>query len=286
MPTKKKSDRSLLETVRNMHIESIRIILETHKFDIMDLSDCGSTPVIYPSSDDQDFDTYTLDRVYIDPKANEILVDSSSSDDNRTDCLSDLATDTLVDIVEFLTDEEDDIWQRDEDALKEQFLEEYRKQENCMGDFLASVTLGSALGDAAKSLTPEQAVTLYCSLLHDSDGDDFFRENAGDNERINLLSWDSEPLEKSVFVLQKFQNSSEACEASVVGVFPDREQARERLKTLRDAFLAGLGEDEDPDTLDTSAGGPDTFADDPDNFCYFRFEDNHLHRLEIVEAKV
>lgn len=105
--------KSKLQQIRDNIIADIRSILEKHSLDEMDVTDCGSTPVIWPSADDQDFDTYTLDRVYLGK--DNVLVDSSSSDAGRTDRAEELGTDTLVNILEFLEDNEELIWQKDED---------------------------------------------------------------------------------------------------------------------------------------------------------------------------
>lgn len=105
--------KSKLQQIRDSIVADIRSILEKHSLDEMDVTDCGSTPVIWPSADDQDFDTYTLDRVYIGK--DNVLVDSSSSDAGRTDRAEELGTDTLVNILEFLEDNEELIWQKDED---------------------------------------------------------------------------------------------------------------------------------------------------------------------------
>lgn len=105
--------KSKLLQIREDIISDINALLVKHCPDVMDVTDCGSTPVIWPSADDQDFDTYTLDRVYAGK--DNILVDSSSSNDNRTDRAEDLGTDTLVYILEFLEDNEELIWQTNVD---------------------------------------------------------------------------------------------------------------------------------------------------------------------------
>lgn len=105
--------KSKLQQIREDIIADIRAILEKHSLDEMDIISCGSTPVIWPSADDQDFDTYTLDRVYVD--RDNVLVDSSSSDADRTDRAENLGTDTLVNILEFLEDNEGLIWEENEE---------------------------------------------------------------------------------------------------------------------------------------------------------------------------
>lgn len=105
--------KSKLQQIREDIIADIRAILEKHSLDEMDIISCGSTPVIWPSADDQDFDTYTLDRVYVG--RNNVLVDSSSSDADRTDRAENLGTDTLVNILEFLEDNEGLIWEENEE---------------------------------------------------------------------------------------------------------------------------------------------------------------------------
>lgn len=108
-----KTKKSKLQQIREDIIADIRTILEKHSLDEMDIISCGSTPVIWPSADDQDFDTYTLDRVYVG--RDNVLVDSSSSDASRTDRAENLGTDTLVNILEFLEDNEELIWEENEE---------------------------------------------------------------------------------------------------------------------------------------------------------------------------
>lgn len=105
--------KSKLQQIREDIISAIKAHLDKHSLDEMDVTDCGSTPVIWPSADDQDFNTYTLDRVYAG-KGN-VLIDSSSSDASRTDRAEELGTDTLVYILEFLEDNEELIWQTNDD---------------------------------------------------------------------------------------------------------------------------------------------------------------------------
>lgn len=102
------NNKARLQTIRDSVIASIADILDKHSSDTMDVTDLGSTPVIRPDSLYGD-DTYTLDRVYASEKGG-IFIDSSSSSDNCTDRIEDMPTDALVDILEFLEDNEKMIW--------------------------------------------------------------------------------------------------------------------------------------------------------------------------------
>lgn len=276
--------KSKLQQIRDGIIAEIKALLEKHSLDELDITYCGSTPVIWPSADDQDFDTYTLDRVYA--HGVNILVDSSSSDNNRTDNAMNLDTDTLVNILEFLEDNEGSIWEKVEDAAKDAVLEEYHKQDNCMGDFLSTAKIGDILGPGVLGMTFEDLMQLYCDVKNEADGDEFFRENSscGDKgERKNLITWDSEPLKKPVFVLHQVANNDGVNDCCVVNVYTDKSEAEAKLKEMRDTFVKSLGED---DGLETLEKGYDTLTDNSNFFCYYKFDTNRLFQLEVVESEI
>lgn len=100
------NNKAILQTIRDSVIASIANILDKHSSDTMDVTDLGSTPVIWPDSDPEV--TFTLDRINSD--GGRTLVDSSSSFSNRTDRIEDISTDVLVDILDFLEDNEEMIW--------------------------------------------------------------------------------------------------------------------------------------------------------------------------------
>lgn len=98
-----------IQKIKDELLAAIKEILKKHTEDIMDLTDCGCTPVIWPSADDQDFNTFTMDRIYLD-KNGEITVESSSSDSNWTNKADQLGVETLADIMDFLEENEKYIW--------------------------------------------------------------------------------------------------------------------------------------------------------------------------------
>lgn len=178
--------KSKLQQIREEIVAGISTILEEHKAYVEDITVCGSTPVIWPSSDDQDFDTFTLDSVYM--FSNTVFVDSSSSNDSRTDRAEELGTDTLVEILEFLENNEDAIWEDNEEADEMYIRDNYHKEKICMGDLLAGMKVKELPHGA--ELTVEQVFKLYMRCKHWADGDEFFRENdscGADGERCNLL---------------------------------------------------------------------------------------------------
>lgn len=283
MATITKVRRTNLEILKGQNLLDIEKHLKRHDLDTMDVTDCGSTPVILSGVLDRD--TYTLDRVYLDPKFG-VLVDSSSADSNRTDQADDLSAETVQNILEFLQDHEDFIWQPDEDKARERCLAAYHAQGDCMGDFLGAAKAGDIIGPGVQNLTLEDLMTLYCHLKHEADGDEFFRENdaCGDKgERLNLLTEKTEPLKKPVFVLHQVANNDGVNNCCVVNVYPDRAEAEAKLKEMRDTFVKGLDEEDSLESLDK---GCDTLTDKENFFCYYKFDTNHLFQLEVVEAEI
>lgn len=108
------NNKARLQTIRDSVIATIADILDEHSSDTMDVTDLGSTPIVWPGSFSDD-DTYTLDRVYASEKGG-IFIDSSSSSDNRTDRIEDISTDVIVDILDFLEDNEEMIWRKNDPA--------------------------------------------------------------------------------------------------------------------------------------------------------------------------
>lgn len=269
-----------LKQIRSAVLKDIADLLAAHDGETLDIPYFGSAPVIFPSPDDQDQDTYTLDRVYSDK--GRIVVDSSSCFNNRSDDADLLDTDTLCEIFDFLQNNEDDIWSPDIEEIEERLMDEYHKQDDCMGDFLAFKKVKELSG----SLSIEQVVGIYVDLMHESDEDEFFRENSKDGDRgsrLNMRTGEDGPLEKSIFILHRVANNDGVNDCCIDSVHSDRKAAEQRLKFLRGKFVEGLDEDEGLDSIDPDT---DTLTDRPDFFCYHKFNSNHLFQLEIVEASV
>lgn len=274
--------KTKLQEIRDAVVDGIHDLVVKHKHDVFDVMDLGGTPVIWPSSDDQDFDTYTLDRVRIDKE--DVLVDSSSSDNSRTDRVEDLSTDIIVDLLEFLEEYEEHIWQPDESAAEEFIMETYHKEDACMGDLLGNVYVDDL--PYGRDMTVEQVFELYIRCKHKADGDDFFRENDGcgdKGDRLNLLTEEVEPLKKPVFVLYQVANNDGVNDSCVINIYSDRAEAEADLKLYRDRFVNGLDDDENLESLDLLV---DTLTDKPNFFCYYNFERNHHFQLEIVEKEI
>lgn len=274
--------KSKLQEIRGAIVAGIKDLLVKHEDDNFDVTDCGSTPVIWPSSDDQDFDTYTLDRIRIDME--KVLVDSSSSNSSRTDRVEELSADTLLEILDFLEENEDLVWEKDEDATEVFVMESYHNGDVCMGDLLGNIYVDDL--PYGRDLTVEQVFELYVRCKHKADGDDFFRENdaCGDKgERLNLLTEEVEPLKKPVFVLYQVANNDGVNDSCVINIYSDRAEAEADLKLYRDRFVKGLDDDENLESLDLLV---DTLTDKPNFFCYYNFERNHHFQLEIVEKEI
>lgn len=197
------NNKARLQTIRDSVIATIADILDEHSSDTMDVTDLGSTPVIWPDSDPEV--TFTLDRINFD--RGRTLVDSSSSFSNRTDRIEDISTDVLVDILDFLEDNEKMIWLKEDDGTEcgarvediredEDFIREtYLKEDVCMGDLLADMKISEL--PHGKDLTVEQVFNLYVIAKHKADGDEFYRWNdsCGENgEKIDLAAVASKNL--------------------------------------------------------------------------------------------
>lgn len=82
----------------------------------------GSTPVISEDPYD-DNNTYTLDRVELTEDGEGFTVDASSCSSSMTVRQQDLPLDTLIEIGEFLQENEENIWDRDDDDDDEERTE-------------------------------------------------------------------------------------------------------------------------------------------------------------------
>lgn len=279
-----------VHVLRQQAVESILAILKRNAIFEADFA-LGSTPIIIEDPYDCD-NSFTLDRVYLE--GDTFALDASSCFDNLTRTAEDLTVETLFGILDFLTDNEDDIWSKESDsvsaAIYDAVMEEYHKQDNCMGDFLAMNTIGDILMDGhpelagfLAALSPEQLAELYMSLMHRSDGDEFYRENDDDDERINILDEKKEKLgdRNRVFVLFNEVNNDGVHNSDVIGTYRNADDAKSELRLRRDKFMEGLSEDEMP-----APDGGDDFIDDDMRFLYYRFSENHLFSLVVRETKI
>lgn len=91
--------------LRTAICQSIAEFMEKHNCTELDVTDFGSTPVIMEDLEISVF-SYTMDRLTYDGNGN-VSVDCSNSEDNETLYLSTLNTDTLIDVYEWLQENED-----------------------------------------------------------------------------------------------------------------------------------------------------------------------------------
>lgn len=97
--------RKDLGEVRTTICQSIVEFMETHNCTELDVTDFDSTPVIIEDSEDCDY-TYTMDRLTYDGNGN-VEVHCSNSEDCESFYLSTLNTDVLVDVYEWLLENEE-----------------------------------------------------------------------------------------------------------------------------------------------------------------------------------
>lgn len=117
-----KRAKELLENVRVEAVKKIKFFLlfaNEDRFYISDFSPSES-PIVHKDPSD-DNNTYTLDEIERD-KCGDIIFFSSSSCGNTIDTVSDLDTDTLIGIVDWLEGKKDDIL----DYYCEEFTAEQR----------------------------------------------------------------------------------------------------------------------------------------------------------------
>ena len=97
--------RKDLGKVRTAICQSIAEFMETHNCTELDVTDFDSTPVIIEDCEDCD-NTYTMDRLTYDGNGN-VEVHCSNSEDSETLYTISLNTDVLVDVYEWLLENEE-----------------------------------------------------------------------------------------------------------------------------------------------------------------------------------
>ena len=97
--------RKDLGEVRTTICQSIVEFMETHNCTELDVTDFDDTPVIIEDSEDCDY-TYTMDRLTYDGNGN-VEVHCSNSEDSETLYTTSLNTDVLVDVYEWLLENEE-----------------------------------------------------------------------------------------------------------------------------------------------------------------------------------
>ena len=85
--------------------QSIAEFMENHNCTELDVTDFDSTPVIMEDLERYDY-SYTMDRLTYDGNGN-VSVHCSNCEDNETLYLSVLNTDTLIDVYEWLLENEE-----------------------------------------------------------------------------------------------------------------------------------------------------------------------------------
>lgn len=85
--------------------QSIAEFMENHNCTKLDVTDFDSTPVIMEDLERYDF-SYTMDRLTYDGNGN-VSVHCSNCEDNETLYISTLNTDILIDVYEWLLENED-----------------------------------------------------------------------------------------------------------------------------------------------------------------------------------
>ena len=85
--------------------QSIAEFMENHNCTKLDVTDFDSTPIIMEDLERYDY-SYTMDRLTYDGNGN-VSVHCSNCEDNETLYVSTLNTDTLIDVYEWLLDNED-----------------------------------------------------------------------------------------------------------------------------------------------------------------------------------
>jgi hypothetical protein len=85
--------------------QSISEFMEKHNCTELDVTDFDSTPVIMEDLERYDF-SYTMDRLTYDGNGN-VSVHCSNCEDNETLYVSTLNTDTLIDLYEWLLENEE-----------------------------------------------------------------------------------------------------------------------------------------------------------------------------------
>lgn len=97
--------RKDLGEVRTAICQSIAEFMETHNCTELDVTDFDSTPVIIEDWEDCD-NTYTMDRLTYDGNGN-VEVHCSNSEDSETLYTISLNTDVLIDVYEWLLENEE-----------------------------------------------------------------------------------------------------------------------------------------------------------------------------------
>ena len=97
--------RKDLGKVRITICQSIAEFMENHNCTKLDVTDFDSTPIIMEDLERYDY-SYTMDRLTYDGNGN-VSVHCSNCEDNETLYVSTLNTDTLIDLYEWLLDNED-----------------------------------------------------------------------------------------------------------------------------------------------------------------------------------
>ena len=134
-----KTAKELLENVRMEAVKKIKYFLFFANEDRLYISDFSpsESPVVHKDFSD-DNNTYTLDEIERD-KCGDIIFSSSSSCGNTIDMVSDLDTDTLIGIVDWLEGKKD--------AILDYYCEEFTTaQREAVADII-SEQLATAIPD-------------------------------------------------------------------------------------------------------------------------------------------
>lgn len=104
--------RSRLQMLRKETIDAITVIIKRNGCRRPDFSDCSGTPVVL-SDPLEENNTFTMDDICVN--GDSFDVDASSCCMNTSLKAEDLGTDTLVNILDFLEENENTIWQTDDE---------------------------------------------------------------------------------------------------------------------------------------------------------------------------
>lgn len=180
--------KTRLQKIRYEALTEISGILTRHQGETPDFTFGGSTPIVLADEYD-DNKTFTLDSVSRDKHGN-LLFDSSSCCSDRTDTEESIPTDALLDIAEFISANEDSIWdsgEHREKALKKAYNDiwrDYNESDVCIAEVLASTPVSKF----DNCLTAEDWFRIYCNVMNLVEHDEFFRQNKDEYWRENIIT--------------------------------------------------------------------------------------------------
>lgn len=184
----------IIENVKKSLVGSVVAILSMHRDDESNFA-LSSTPVIREDLYDYN-NSYTLDRVRL--AGDGFCVDASSCCDSVTIHSDDLKVEEISGILDFILVNKDEIWESDKEAIiasiKEYILKRYENSSVCLYDLLWQISIDELSALGVGSLSVEDMMEIYCSLMNEVEKDEFYRENTEDNFRKNILTDEEHPL--------------------------------------------------------------------------------------------